>query len=67
MIGYAVNPLQPLPRRWKDKIGPIRLMNVEPIEGYVMARRPGAAPFILSVRDLLNGDREPILKLSGGE
>jgi hypothetical protein len=61
MSGYAFDPTEPLPKRWKDKNGPIRLMMTSPVEGYVMARRPGGAPFILSVTDLLSGWWEPIL------
>lgn len=61
MSGYAVDPIEPLPKRWKDKNGPIRLMTRSPVEGYVMARRPGAAPFVLSVPDLLSGEWEPII------
>lgn len=60
-LGYVIDPTEPLPKRWKDERGPIRVM-CEPIEGYIMARRPGAAPFILSMRELLRGDYEPILK-----
>lgn len=58
---YVIDPTEPLPKRWKDERGPIRVM-CEPVEGYIMARRPGAAPFILSVRELLRGDYEPIIK-----
>jgi hypothetical protein len=31
----------------------------EPHEGYFMARRPGAAPFVLHVAQLLNAERHP--------
>lgn len=61
MSGYVYDPTAPLPQRWKDKTGPIRLMIISPVEGYVMARRPGASPFVISVRDLLSGWWEPIL------
>lgn len=54
MTGYAVDPSSPLPKRWEDDHGTIRVM-CEPHEGYVMARRKGAAPFVISVRDLLSG------------
>lgn len=60
LAGYAIGPTETLPKRWRDAIGPLRIM-CEPCEGYVMARRPGAAPFVLSVRDLLSGDFSPIL------
>lgn len=61
MSGYAIDPTQPLPKRWRDNYGPMRLMTVEPVEGYVMARRAAGFPFVLSVRDLLGGKWEPIL------
>ena len=60
MSGYAINPMQPLPKRWKDAGGPLRVM-CEPHDGYVMMRRPGAMPFVVSVRELLGGKYEPIL------
>ena len=59
--GYVIDPTEPLPKRWKDARGTIRVM-CEPVEGYVMVRRPGVGPFILSVRELLRGGYEPILK-----
>lgn len=60
MSGYAIDPMQPLPKRWRDKGGPLRLM-CEPHDGYVMMRRPGAMPFVESVRGLLSGKYEPVL------
>lgn len=60
MTGYVFDPTEPLPKRWKDSRGPIRLV-CQPHEGYIMVRRPSAAPFILSVRDLLSGAYDPIL------
>lgn len=47
-----------MPKRWEDKNGPLRLM-AGPIEGYVMMRRPGGAPFVLSVKELLNAKSHP--------
>jgi hypothetical protein len=46
------------PKRWRDKIGKITVMG-EPIKGYVMVRRPGAMPFVLSVAEILNTDEHP--------
>jgi hypothetical protein len=60
-MSFAVDPTQPLPMRWSDGIGPFRLMTTSPIKGYVMARRLGCAPFLLSVTELLDGSRTPIL------
>ena len=34
---------------WQDADGTVRVMAV--VEGYVVARRKGAAPFLLSVRE----------------
>lgn len=59
MSGYAIDPTQPLPKIWKDAIGEIRVM-CNPHEGYVMARRKGSAPFVLSVRELLSGKYDPL-------
>lgn len=63
-MSYAVDPTQPLPKRWKDSIGPIRLLMTAPVEGWLLARRPGAAAFAITVRDLLSGNFEPILPKS---
>lgn len=41
-----------LPKFWHDAGGTIRLLTLYPIEGYVMARRPGFMAFAMSVRDL---------------
>lgn len=54
MSGYAISLLASFPKRWRDEHGEIRVMG-EPIEGYVMARRKGSAPFVISVRDILSG------------
>lgn len=53
MKQYVIDPTMPFPKRWKDSIGPIRVMS-EPIEGYLMCRRPRGIPFILSVEQILN-------------
>lgn len=60
-MSYAIDPTQPLPKRWTDKNGPLRVMTTHPVEGYVMVRRPGAMPTVVSVSDLLSGRYEPIL------
>ncbi|MFC6743370.1 hypothetical protein [Methylobacterium tardum] len=36
-------------QHWQDADGPVRVMAVA--EGYVVARRKGAAPFLMSVRE----------------
>lgn len=41
-----------LPKFWHDDHGDIRLLMLYPVEGYVMARRPGYAPFAVAVTDL---------------
>lgn len=56
---YVVSPLAKFPKRWRDHRGPIRVMG-EPVEGYVMVRRPGCSPFILSVKQVLNAEKHPI-------
>lgn len=43
---------QRLPKFWHDEHGDIRLLMLYPVEGYVMARRPGAMPFAVTVTDL---------------
>ncbi len=45
-------------KRWMTPGGPIRIM-CEPVEGYVMARRPQAIPFTLTVRELMGASRHP--------
>jgi hypothetical protein len=56
---YVIDPLAPFPARWRDKLGPIRVMS-GPVQGYVMVRRPGAFPFVLSVKQLLNAEHHPV-------
>lgn len=63
MTGYVYTPGSPLPKRWVDAAGEIRLLMTQPVEGYVMARRRGAAPFVISVRDLLDGRFMPVQKV----
>ena len=58
MRPYALSPLAPFPKRWRDHLGPIRVMG-GPIEGYLLVRRPGAMPFAISVRQMLNAERHP--------
>lgn len=55
---YVIDVMSPFPKQWRDHIGPIRVM-CEPHEGYVMVRRPGATPFVLSVRNILNSVSHP--------
>jgi len=55
-VKYVIDPLSPFPKRWKDQLGPLRVM-CEPAEGYVMIRRPQAMPFCLPVAVLLNAER----------
>ena len=56
---YLINALEPFPKRWKDRIGPIRVM-CEPVKGYIMVRRPHAVPFVLSVPQILNTEKHPV-------
>lgn len=53
---YAMAVGGKIHKRWRDHHGPLRVI-CEPAEGYVMARRTGGAPFVLSVRELLNETR----------
>jgi hypothetical protein len=55
---YFLDPLDTFPARWRDKIGPIRVM-AGPVTGYVMCRRPGGYPFVLHVSDLCNATKHP--------
>lgn len=59
VIRYVIDPLAPFPKRWLDKDGqPITIMS-EPTKGWLLARRPGAMPFAIHVRDVLNANRRP--------
>lgn len=58
-VPYVLSPLAKFPKRWRDHLGPIRVMS-EPIEGYLLVRRPGCMPFALSVRQLLNAEKHPV-------
>lgn len=53
---YVIDPTEPFPKRWRDHIGPIRVMS-GPHQGYLMVRRPGAVPFVLHVSQILNAER----------
>lgn len=55
---YVIDGLSPFPKRWADKIGKITVM-CEPTKGYLMCRRPGAVPFVLSVAQILNAEKHP--------
>jgi hypothetical protein len=57
-IKYAIDPMSPFPKRWKDKLGNIRVIT-GPVEGYLMVRRPGAMPFVLHVAQMLNAETHP--------
>lgn len=63
MTGYVYSPGSPLPKRWVGVKGEIRLLMTAPVEGYLMARYRGAAPFVISVRDLLDGRFMPAMKV----
>lgn len=41
-----------LPKFWHDEHGTLRLLMLYPVEGYVMARRPGCMVKAISVREL---------------
>jgi hypothetical protein len=58
-VRYVLDPLAPFPKRWRDHHGPIRVM-MGPCEGWVIGRRPGCIPFLLTVSDLCNATRRPI-------
>lgn len=55
---YLLDPLDPLPKRWRDRLGPINVM-AGPVKGWVMVRRPRCTPFCLRVSDLCNATRLP--------
>jgi hypothetical protein len=55
---YFLDPFSPFPQRWRDKLGPIRVM-AGPVTGYVMCRRPNAVPFVLHVSELCNAKKHP--------
>lgn len=59
MQQYVIDPTAPFPKRWEDHLGKTRVM-AGPVEGYVMVRRHGAAPFVLSVKELLNNKPHPM-------
>jgi hypothetical protein len=47
------------PKRWRDDRGKVTVMG-EPIDGYVMCRRPGGFPFVLRVAQILNAEKHPV-------
>lgn len=57
---YVVALGASLPKKWRDARGPIQVMS-EPVQGYVMARRPGRIPFVLTLRQLLNAEKHPTI------
>lgn len=58
-VRYAIGLGQALPKRWRDHLGPIRVMG-GPHEGYVMVRRPRAEPFVIKLAELLNAEQHPV-------
>lgn len=58
-VHYFLDPIDQFPARWRDKIGPIRVM-AGPVTGYVMVRRPGEMPFVLHVSELCNAKKHPV-------
>jgi adenylosuccinate synthase len=61
-MSYAYDPTSPIHKLWQDDKGHVRVI-CEPAQGYVMARRPGAMPFVISVSDLLSGKRyQPVIR-----
>jgi hypothetical protein len=62
MSGYVYDPTSPFHKLWQDELGQIRVI-CEPSQGYVMVRRPGAMPFVVSVHYLLSGKQyQPVVK-----
>jgi hypothetical protein len=58
-VEYAVNPIAPLHKRWRDHLGTLRVIT-GPAEGWVMVRYTGSArPFCLRLSELLNADAHP--------
>ena len=55
---YFFDVMGPFPTRWRDKIGPLRVI-AGPVTGYVMVRRSNAIPFVLHVRHLCNAEKHP--------
>jgi hypothetical protein len=56
---YVISPGDGFPLRWEDHIGPLRVIG-QASEGYIMVRRPGGAPFVLQVSQLLNARPDPV-------
>lgn len=38
-------------KHWQDKVGPVRVVTI--VEGYVVARRPNAMPFLRKMDEFL--------------
>ena len=49
---------------WQDADGPVRVMAV--VEGYVVARRKGCGPFLMSVREFKAAFTLAPIQLPGG-
>jgi hypothetical protein len=58
MTKYLIDPLAPFHARWRDKVGPIRVLS-GPVKGYLMCARPNCRPFVLRVSEILNADKPP--------
>lgn len=55
---FVIDMTQPFPKRWTSPGGPINVM-AGPVKGYLMVRRPGAAPFVIGLWQLLNAEKHP--------
>ena len=58
MTSYVIDPLAPFHARWRDRIGPIRVLS-GPVNGWLMCARPNCRPFVLRVSEILNADKPP--------
>ncbi len=50
--------MAPFPKRWRDPISTLTVL-AGPAKGWLMVKRPGAAPFCLRYSDLCNTTRRP--------
>ena len=58
-VPYVLNVGAALPKRWRDHIGPLRVL-AGPVEGFVMLRRRGAGCAIaIRLSVLLNAEADP--------
>ncbi|TPM53230.1 hypothetical protein FJ959_22115 [Mesorhizobium sp. B2-2-4] len=56
---FVIDMTQPFPKRWSSPLGPITVM-AGPVKGYLMVRRPHAAPFVIGLWQLLNAEKHPL-------